>query len=58
VKAGFLEQITYSFNAITLGIFIFIDGERTISLYSETTETFSKKTAFILSFQLHMDRGK
>ena len=34
------------------------EGERTISLYSETTETFSKKTAFILSFQLHMDRGK
>ena len=50
VKAGFLEHMTYCLSAITLGIFIFIEGERTISLYSEITETFSKNTALILSF--------
>ena len=35
-----------------------MEGDLTISLYSETTLTFSKKTAFILSFQSQTDKGK
>ena len=35
VKAGYLWGATYSFRDITLGIFIFIDGERTSDSYSE-----------------------
>ena len=43
VNAGFLEQTINCFNEITLGILNDIDGDLTISLYSETTLTFSKK---------------
>ena len=58
VNAGFREQTINCFNAITLGILIDMEGDLTISLYSETTLTFSKKTAFILSFQSQTDKGK
>ena len=53
-----VQAIIWGVLTFLLGILIDKEGDLAISLYSETTLTFSKKTALIVSFQSQTDRGK
>ena len=48
----------FPFKEITLGTFIEKPGDLTISSYSDTIFTLSRKTAFIVSCHDHNDSGK
>jgi len=58
VNAGRRDVGTKSFNAMTLGSFIVMEGECTALSYSFSTETRSMNTALTASCQDHSDSGK